>query len=101
MGNMKCNTMQDYHNHYIITDILLLADVFENFRKMSLETFSLDPIHYYSVPGLSSDTMVKYTGVEFDLITDTDMYQKMERGMCGGISNISHRYATSNNPNIQ
>ena len=45
--------MKDYHNHYLITDILLLADVFENFRKMSLETYGVDPIHYFSLPGLS------------------------------------------------
>ena len=44
----KCSTVKDYHNHYLITDLLLLADVFENLRKMSL-----DPIHYYSLPGLS------------------------------------------------
>ena len=60
---LKCNTMKDYHNHYLITDILLLADVFENFRKMSLEIYGLDPIHYYSLPGLSWDAMLKYTDV--------------------------------------
>ena len=59
---LKCNTMKDYHNHYLITDILLLANVFENFRKMSLETYGLDPIHYYSLPDLSLDAMLKYTG---------------------------------------
>ena len=48
--SFKCNTMKDYHNHFIITDILLLADVFENFSKMSLETYGLDLIHYYSLP---------------------------------------------------
>ena len=55
--------MQHYDNHDLITDILLLADVFENFRKMSMETYCLDPIHYYSLPGLSRDAMLKYTGV--------------------------------------
>ena len=52
---LECNTMTDYHNQYLVTDILLLADVFENFRKMSLETYGLDPIHYYRLPGLSWD----------------------------------------------
>ena len=41
---------------------------------MSLETFGLDPIHYYSLPGLPWDVMLKYTGVQLDLITDTDMH---------------------------
>ena len=62
---------------------------------MSLGTFGLDHIHYYSLPGLSWDAMFKYTCAELDFITGTDMYQMMERGIREGISNISHRYATS------
>ena len=97
---LKCNTMKDYHNHYLITDILLLVDVFENFRKMSLETYGLDPIHYYSLPGLSWDTMLKYTGVELELIINPDMHLMVEESMCPGISNICHRHATSNYPSM-
>ena len=97
---LKCNTMKDYHNHYLITDILLLADEFENFRKMSLETYGLDPIHYYSLPGLSWEAMLKYTGVELELITDPDMHLMVEKSMRGDISNICHRHATSNHPSI-
>ena len=61
--------MQHYDNHYLSTDILLLADAFENFRKMSLETYCLDSIHYYSLPGLSWDAMLKYTGTDYSNIT--------------------------------
>ena len=82
---LKCNTMKDYLNHYLITDILLLADVFENV---------LDPIHYYSLPGLS------WQGVELELITDPDKHQMGERSMHGVISNISHRYTTWNHPSM-
>ena len=82
-------------NHYLLTDILLLADVFENFRKMALETYDLDPVHYYSLPGLSWDAMLKYTGVELELITDPDMHLMVEKSMCGGI-NICHWYTNSN-----
>ena len=60
----------------------------------------MDPIHYYSLPGLSWEAMLKHTGVELDLITDTDMYHMMERGMRGGIVNISRRYDTSNHPSM-
>ena len=88
----KCITMKDYHDHYLITDILLLADVFEHFRKMSLETYSLHPIHYYSLPSLSWDAMLKYTGVE--------LHQMVEKSRRGVISNIYHRHATSNHPNM-
>ena len=87
-------------NHYHITDIILLADGFEKFRKMSLETYGLDPIRYYSLPGLSWDAMIRYTGVELELITDPDTHQMVEKSMRGVISNICHRYATSNHSSM-
>ena len=74
MGDVKLQ----HYDHYLITDILLLADVFQNFRKMSLETYGLDPIHYYSLPCLSWDVMLKYTGVELELITNPDMHLIVE-----------------------
>ena len=92
--------MKDYHNHYLIIDILLLADVFENFRKMSLETYGLDPIHYYSLPDLSWDAMLKYTGVELELIIDPDMHLMVEKSMRRSISNICHRHVTSNHSSM-
>ena len=93
--------MQDYHDLYLKSDVLLLADVFENFRKMALNTYHLDPIHNYSLPGLSWDAMLKYTNIELDLITDMDMYQMVEKAICGGISHINHRYAESNYPGME
>ena len=87
-----------WHNHYLITYIL--AYVFENFRKMSSETYGLGPIHYCSLPGLSWDAMFKYTGVELELITDPDMHLMAEMSMRGVISNICHRHATSNHPSM-
>ena len=61
----QCETMRDYHDLYLKGNELLLADIFENFRKMVLETYKLDPVHYYSLPGLSWDAMLKYTGDYF------------------------------------
>ena len=92
--------ISEEHNHYLITDILLLADVFENLRKMSMETYGLDPIHYYSLPGLSWDPMLKYMGVELELITDPDMHLMVEKDMRGDISVNNHRCATSNHHNM-
>ena len=97
---LKCNTMKDYYNHYLITDILILADVFENFREMLLETYGLDLIYYYSLPGLSWDAMLNYTGVELELITDTDMHLMVEKCTSGGISNICCRHDTSSHPSM-
>ena len=73
----------------------LLADVFENFRNVCLTTYELDPTHYYTAPGLSWDTQV-----QLELIDDIDMYQTVEKGICGGISVIEHKYAKANNPYV-
>ena len=96
-----CQNLGDYHDLYVATDALLLADVFENFRKVCQEKCGLDPAHYYSAPGLSWDALLKKTGVELDLLTDLDMHLFIERGMRGGISMANKRYAKANNPQVK
>ena len=93
--NMK--NMGNYHDLYLKSDVLLLADVFENFRKTCLEYYKLDPCHYYTSPGLSWDALLKMTKVKLELITDIDMYQFIEKGTRGGISYIAKRYSKANN----
>jgi len=80
------------------TDVALLADVSENFRNLCQEQYGLDPAHYYTSPGLSWDAFLKKTGVELELFTDLEMHLFLERGMRGGISMVSKRYAKANNP---
>ena len=94
----KCKTLGDYHDLYVKTDVALLADVFENFRKLCLEQYGLDPAHYFTSPGLSWDALLKKTGVELELFTDLEMHMFVERGIRGGISMVSKRYAKANNP---
>ena len=96
-----CRNLGDYHDLYVATDTLPLADVFENFRKVCQEKYGLDPAHYYSAPGLSWDALLKKTGVELDLLTDMDMHLMIERGMRGGISMASKRDAKANNPQFE
>ena len=60
---------------------MLLADVFEEFRKMYLQNYKLYPCHYFSSLRLSLNTMIKMTGVELDLISDIDMYQFIKKDM--------------------
>ena len=93
--NMK--TMRDYHDLYLETVVLLLADIFESFRKTCLNNYNLDPAHYLSAPGLSWDAFLKRSRAEIELISDMDMFQFFEKGMRGGVSYIAHRYARANN----
>ncbi|KAL9954681.1 hypothetical protein ACROYT_G042247 [Oculina patagonica] len=96
-----CQTLGDYHDLYVKTDVSLLADVFENFRKLCLGKYSLDPAHYFTLPGLSWDALLKKTGVELELLTEVDMHLFIERGLRGGISMVSKRYAKANNPYVE
>ncbi|KAL9950720.1 hypothetical protein ACROYT_G043266 [Oculina patagonica] len=96
-----CETLGDYHNLYVKTDVTLLADVFENFRNICKEKYELDPAHYFTSPGLSWDALLKKTGVQLELLTDPEMHLFVERGIRGGISMASKRYAVANNPYVE
>ena len=87
-----------YHDLYLKTDVILLTDVFENFRNMCLTYYQLDPAHYYSSPGLAWEAMLKMTGVKLQLLDDIDMVLMIESGMRGGISMVTKKYAKANNP---
>ena len=90
-------TMGEYHDLYLKSDVLLLADVFESFRKTCLQYYKLDPCHYFTSPGLSWDAMLKMTNNELELMTDVDMFQFIEKGMRGGVSYIANRHGKANN----
>lgn len=101
MERFQCQTLQDYHNLYLLTDTLLLADVFENFHTICLEKYQLDPAHYYAAPGLAWDAALKYTDMKLDTLTDINQHLFIERCMRGGISVITHRHAKANNPFLE
>ncbi len=92
----NCKTMKDYHDLYLKTDVLLLADVMTEFRKTCKNTYGLDALHYHTSPGLAWDAMLKYTETELDLISDPDMYLMIEKGIRGGVSSIMKRYSKAN-----
>ena len=87
----------DYHDVYLKTDVLLLADVFENFRKPCLQDYGLDPCWYLTAPAFAWDSMLKMTGIELQLLTDLDMHLFFERQIRGGVSTTFHRFAMVNN----
>ena len=93
----NCTTLGDYHDLYLQTDVHLLADVFENFRRTAMATYGLDPAWYYTLPGYSWDCLLKCTNIELEQITEPDMYLFIEKGLRGGISMVSHRHAIANN----
>ena len=96
-NTFNLQNMGEYHDLYLKTDILLLTDVFENFRKTCLTYYKLDPLHYITSPGLAWDAMLKMIGINLELITDIDMQLFIEKGLRGGISYIAHRHAEANN----
>ena len=93
----KMNTMGDYHDLYLKTNVLLLADVFEKFINTCLDYYGLDPCHYLSSPGLSWDAMLKMATIELDLISDIDVHLFIAKRMRGGISYIAKKHSKANN----
>ena len=112
---MMKKTLGCYHNTYLKTDLLLLADVFETFRDTCLENYKLDPAHFYTAPGLGWQPLLKRAAeccehekrhkdcklcpdeFRLELLTDTDILLMVEKGIRGGITQAVKRYAKANN----
>lgn len=93
----KCKSFLDYHNLYLKSDVLTLADIIQNFRDACYKNYELDFCYYYTAPGLSFDAMLKHTGIELELLDEEEMYEFCESGIRGGLSQISTRHAKANN----
>ena len=91
------NNLGEYHDLYVRSDTLLLADIFEIFRQSCLKNYELDPAHFVSLPGLAWQACLKKTNVELELLTDYDMLLMVEEGIRGGICHAVQRYAHANN----
>ena len=91
------NNLGEYHDLYVRSDMLLLADIFENFTQYCLENYELDPAHFVSLPGLAWQAYLKKTNVELELLTDYDMLLMVEEGIRGGICHAVQHYAHANN----
>ena len=77
--------MSDYHDLYVQTDTLLLADVFEKFRDKCIEIYGLDPSYFLSATGLAWQACLKKTEVKLELLTDYQMLLMIEEGIRGGM----------------
>ena len=100
-NKFKLENLGDYHDLYVKSDTLLLADVFENFRDMCIKEYELDPAHFVSLPGLAWQACLKKSNIELGLLTHYDMLLMVEKGIRGGICHSMHRYAKANNKYIQ
>ena len=86
-----------YHDLYVKSDTLLLADVFDNFRNKCIETYELDPAHFLSTHGLEWQACLKKIEVKLELLTNNDMLLMVEKGIRGGMCHAMHRHAKANN----
>lgn len=99
-NEFQIETMGQYHDLYVESDVLLLCDVIGKYRKLIIREFNLDPLHFYTLPGLSLQACLKKTQVKLDLINDIEQFLMVEKAIRGGISVISKRLARANNPKL-
>ena len=95
--SLNNKNLGDYHDVYVESDTLLLADVFKNFRKMCIKVYELDPAHFFSAPGLAWQACLKKTGVKLELRPDFDMLLMIEKGIREETCHAILRYAKANN----
>ena len=99
--NLSNKDLGDYHDLYVQSDTILLADVFENFRNMCIKVYELDPAHFSSAQGLAWQACLKKIEVKLELLTDVYMLLMVEKEIRGGICHAMHRYAKANNKHMQ
>ena len=96
-NKFNIKNLGEYHDLYVQSDTILLADVFESFRNLCLNTYGLDPAYFLALPGLAWQACLKHSGVKLELISDIDMLLMIEKGIRGGIYQSNFRNAKANN----
>ena len=92
-NTFKIKNLGEHHDLYVISDTVLLADVFENFRDKCLNIYKSDPVNYLSAPGFSWQSCLKKTGIKLELLIHNDMLLLFEKGIRGGMCNSVYSYA--------
>ena len=96
-GVFKCKNIRDYLEVYLLADVLLLADVFENFRNNCLQEYHIDPVYYFSSPHFTFDAFLYKSQITLELLSDINQYLFIMNGIRGGLSMVSKRYSLANN----
>jgi len=99
-AHFAMKTLQEYHTFYLVLDVLLLADVFEKFRRTMLDSHGFNCLHLPSMPSMTLQLALKVTGVELELISDPNIYLMIESGIRGGLSYVAQRHAAANFPEM-
>ena len=97
--NMKFKNIREYLECYLKSDITLLADVFNNFRKIIFDNLGLDCVKYISSPSLSKDAGLKYTNCKIENIRDVSIFQFVKKSVMGGLSDSINPYVKLDNEN--
>ena len=97
----SCKTFQDYMEIYLLADCLLLCDVFENFRSNCLQQYNIDPCYYFSAPHFTFDAFLRHSSLTLELLSDINQYLFIIKGIRGGMSMVSKRYAVANNKYVE
>jgi len=88
MYKLHCKTFKDYHDIYLRGDTVLLAEVFEKYRELSMESYGIDPAWYVSGPSFFYNAMLKMTGAKLPLIKDEEVYRLIKSNIRGGICGV-------------
>lgn len=94
--HFNCKNMIDYTEIYVTSDTFLLCEIMTNMRNQVFKDFELDVCQYWSLPMLSKDAMLKFTGIHIDLIHDQEMINMLKTNIRGGLSFVNTRFATNN-----
>ena len=97
--NMNFKNIKEYLEIYLISDITLLADVFNNFRKIIFDNLGLDPVKYISAPSLTKDCALKYSKAKIENIKDVTIFNFVRNSVMGGLSNSINPHVKIDNEN--
>lgn len=91
-NDKKFKVFKEYHNYYMHTDVLQLADVFEEFRTGVFNEFNTDPVYCQGAPSLTWQLCLQDYGDKIKVITDTNIYMDIQANIRGGIAQVCHKY---------
>ena len=97
--NMEFKNIREYLECYLKSDITLLADAFNNFRKIMFDNLGLDCVKYISAPSLTKDCALKYSKCKIENIKDVSIFQFVRKSVMGGLSDSINPYVKLDNEN--